>query len=86
MGILAWIVVGLIAGLVARWAMPGRVSGGIVITICLGIAGALLGGFISGLVFHVGVAFDLVGVVIAIGGAMLLLFLEDFLRRRRILR
>lgn len=47
MGILAWIVVGLIAGVVAKAIMPGDGPGGIILTILLGIAGAFVGGFLS---------------------------------------
>jgi uncharacterized membrane protein YeaQ/YmgE (transglycosylase-associated protein family) len=47
MGILSWIVMGFIVGLLARFIMPGRDPGGIIITILLGIAGGLVGGFIG---------------------------------------
>jgi uncharacterized membrane protein YeaQ/YmgE (transglycosylase-associated protein family) len=47
MGILSWIIVGLVVGALAKFVMPGRDPGGIVITILLGIAGALLGGFVG---------------------------------------
>ena len=47
MNIIAWILVGLIGGSLAKLLMPGRDPGGIIITILLGIAGALLGGFLS---------------------------------------
>lgn len=47
MGILAWIVIGLVAGLIAKAIMPGRDPGGIIVTMLLGIAGALLGGWIG---------------------------------------
>jgi uncharacterized membrane protein YeaQ/YmgE (transglycosylase-associated protein family) len=46
MGILAWIVFGLVVGIIAKLLMPGRDPGGFIVTILLGIAGALLGGFI----------------------------------------
>jgi uncharacterized membrane protein YeaQ/YmgE (transglycosylase-associated protein family) len=46
-GILGWIIFGLIVGIIAKLLMPGRDPGGFVITILLGIAGALLGGFIG---------------------------------------
>ena len=46
-GILAWIVIGLLAGGIAKLLMPGRDPGGCVITILLGIAGALLAGFLG---------------------------------------
>jgi uncharacterized membrane protein YeaQ/YmgE (transglycosylase-associated protein family) len=47
MGILAWIVFGLVVGIIAKLLAPGRDPGGFVVTVLLGIAGALLGGFIG---------------------------------------
>jgi uncharacterized membrane protein YeaQ/YmgE (transglycosylase-associated protein family) len=47
MGILAWIIFGLIAGALAKFIMPGQQGGGIILTIVLGIVGAIVGGFIS---------------------------------------
>ncbi len=47
MGILSWIVFGLIVGVLAKFIMPGRDPGGIIVTILLGIVGSLLGGFIG---------------------------------------
>lgn len=47
MGILSWILIGLVAGLIAKAIMPGRDPGGIIITILLGIAGAVVGGLVS---------------------------------------
>ena len=49
MNILSWILVGLVAGIIAKLLMPGRDPGGCIITILLGIAGALLGGFLMGI-------------------------------------
>jgi uncharacterized membrane protein YeaQ/YmgE (transglycosylase-associated protein family) len=46
-GVIGWIIFGLIVGIVAKLLMPGRDPGGIIITMALGIAGALLGGFIG---------------------------------------
>jgi uncharacterized membrane protein YeaQ/YmgE (transglycosylase-associated protein family) len=76
MNILAWIVVGLIAGAIAKMLMPGNDPGGIVITILLGIAGAIVGGFIAvALNISNGVDdFDIGTIVLAILGSMLLLF------------
>jgi uncharacterized membrane protein YeaQ/YmgE (transglycosylase-associated protein family) len=47
MGILSWAIFGLIAGALAKWIMPGKDPGGIFITMLLGIAGALVGGFLG---------------------------------------
>src|SRR3990172_6116380 len=46
MGILSWVVFGLIAGVLAKWIMPGKDPGGCVVTILLGVGGAIIGGFI----------------------------------------
>lgn len=47
MGILSWIVLGLIVGVLAKWIMPGNDPGGLIITVLIGIGGAFVGGFIS---------------------------------------
>ncbi len=75
MGILLWIVFGLVAGIVAKWLMPGRDPGGIIVTILLGIAGAMVGGML-GTQFGIGGlnGFDIRSLMLAIGGAMVLLF------------
>jgi uncharacterized membrane protein YeaQ/YmgE (transglycosylase-associated protein family) len=74
MGILSWIVFGLIAGVIAKYVMPGPDSGGIVLTILLGVAGAVVGGFIgSQMGFGSVTAFDVRSLLIAIGGALVLL-------------
>jgi uncharacterized membrane protein YeaQ/YmgE (transglycosylase-associated protein family) len=74
--ILAWIVVGLIAGVLAKMLMPGRDPGGIILTILLGIAGAVVGGFVAvALDISNGVDdFDIGTIVLAVLGAMLILF------------
>jgi uncharacterized membrane protein YeaQ/YmgE (transglycosylase-associated protein family) len=74
MGILSWIVLGLLAGVIAKVIMPGRDPGGLILTIILGIVGALLGGYI-GTHFGYGsvTGFDLHSVFIAVGGALILL-------------
>jgi uncharacterized membrane protein YeaQ/YmgE (transglycosylase-associated protein family) len=76
MGILAWIVVGLIGGTLAKLLMPGKDPGGIIITILLGIAGAVVGGFIAvALDISDGVDdFDIGSIVLSVLGAMLILF------------
>ena len=74
MGILSWIVMGLIVGVLAKWIMPGKDPGGIIVTILIGIAGAFVGGFVGSL-FGVGKVsgFNLVSIALAVGGALLLL-------------
>jgi uncharacterized membrane protein YeaQ/YmgE (transglycosylase-associated protein family) len=75
MGVLTWIILGLIVGALAKWIMPGNDPGGVFITILIGIAGAMLGGFLStalGLGSVTG--FNLGSVVIATVGALILLF------------
>jgi uncharacterized membrane protein YeaQ/YmgE (transglycosylase-associated protein family) len=75
MGILSWIILGLIVGALARWIMPGRESGGILITILLGIGGAFVGGFIGSLLgFGSVTGFNLGSLVLAVVGALLLLW------------
>jgi len=49
MGILTWIIMGLIVGILAKWIMPGKDPGGFIVTILIGIAGAFVGGFIGSL-------------------------------------
>jgi uncharacterized membrane protein YeaQ/YmgE (transglycosylase-associated protein family) len=74
LGILSWILFGLIAGAIARVVMPGRDPGGIVLTILLGIGGAITGGLIAAALGGGGVTgFDPWSFVWAIGGALLLL-------------
>lgn len=83
MGILSWIVLGLVVGALAKWIMPGRDPGGIIVTILIGIAGALLGGFISSALGLGSVTgFNVVSIVIAVVGALVLLFVYRILRSR----
>lgn len=75
MGIISWIILGLIVGVLAKWIMPGKDPGGIIVTILIGIAGAMVGGFIASLVgLGTVTGLNLGSLVIAIGGALLLLF------------
>jgi uncharacterized membrane protein YeaQ/YmgE (transglycosylase-associated protein family) len=75
MNILLWIVFGLIAGAVAKFLMPGKDPGGFIITIILGILGAVVGGFLATLLGMGDVTgFNLYSLLIAVGGALVLLF------------
>ncbi|MCB9033196.1 MAG: GlsB/YeaQ/YmgE family stress response membrane protein [Chitinophagales bacterium] len=74
MGILSWILFGLIAGAIAKMIMPGKDPGGWIITILLGIAGAFVGGFIGSLLGFGDVnSFDIKSFLMAIGGALIIL-------------
>jgi uncharacterized membrane protein YeaQ/YmgE (transglycosylase-associated protein family) len=53
MGIIAWIVLGPVAGLIANMLIPGRRQQGLIITCLIGVAGALLGGWLASKIFHV---------------------------------
>lgn len=74
MGVIGWIVFGLIVGVIAKFLMPGRDPGGLIVTILIGIAGALAGGFLGQLlgIYQAGEA---AGYLMSIVGAMLLLFI-----------
>jgi len=75
MGMMSWIVMGLLAGALAKWIMPGKDPGGIIVTMLIGIAGAFVGGYIGTLVGLGSVSgFDLVSLALAIGGALVLLY------------
>jgi uncharacterized membrane protein YeaQ/YmgE (transglycosylase-associated protein family) len=82
MGILSWIVMGLIVGLLAKFVMPGRDPGGLIITTLLGIVGAFVGGFI-GSFLGLGpiTGFNLGSILLATGGAVLLLILYRAIKR-----
>lgn len=82
MGILAWIVLGLIAGILAKWIMPGKDPGGIIITILLGIAGAFVGGYLGSLVGIGSVSeFSFVSIITAVVGAMILLAVYRMIKK-----
>jgi uncharacterized membrane protein YeaQ/YmgE (transglycosylase-associated protein family) len=83
MGILGWILFGLVVGIVAKFIMPGRDPGGIIVTILLGIVGALLGGYI-GQALHLYGPGEPAGFVGATLGAILVLFIYRMATRSRV--
>lgn len=82
-GILGWILIGLIAGALAKWIMPGRDPGGIIVTILIGIAGGLLGGFLASLL-GLGAGGNIWNLVLATVGAILLLWIYRMMRSRSV--
>lgn len=82
MGILSWIILGLIVGIIAKVIMPGKDPGGFIITIILGIAGAFIGGFIASKIgFGTVTGFDIRSLLIAVGGAVLLLIVYRIIKK-----
>ena len=81
-GVIGWIIFGLIVGVIAKLLMPGRDPGGIIITMALGIAGALLGGFI-GRALGWYQANEPAGFLMSLVGAVLLLWIYRMLVGRR---
>jgi uncharacterized membrane protein YeaQ/YmgE (transglycosylase-associated protein family) len=82
MGILAWILFGLVIGVIAKLLMPGRDPGGFIVTVLLGIAGALLGGFIGRAMGFYGPG-QSAGRMMSIAGAIVLLALYRLVAPRR---
>jgi uncharacterized membrane protein YeaQ/YmgE (transglycosylase-associated protein family) len=92
LAILGWIIFGLIAGLIAKAVMPGKDPGGVIITILLGIAGAVIGGFIGRALFGYGSRVNsaddisqpgfLMSLVLSVVGAIVLLAVYRLIRGR----
>jgi uncharacterized membrane protein YeaQ/YmgE (transglycosylase-associated protein family) len=84
MGILLWIVFGLIAGAVARYLMPGNAPGGIAATIILGIVGAVVGGYLGTLLGYGDISgFDVRSILLAVGGGIVVLLIYGLATRGR---
>ncbi len=82
MGIFSWIVMGLIVGVLAKVLMPGKDPGGLIVTILIGIAGAFVGGFLgSRLGLGAVTGFNLASLLLATGGAIVLLILFRLIKR-----
>lgn len=87
MSIIAWVVLGLLAGVIAKAIMPGGERGGLILTTLLGIAGALVGGFLAtalGLGDPIDEFFDLSTWIAAIVGALIILFVWNAITGRRV--
>jgi uncharacterized membrane protein YeaQ/YmgE (transglycosylase-associated protein family) len=89
MNILAWIVLGLLAGAIAKAIYPGHQGGGIIATMLLGIIGAFVGGslyalFTTGTLALTGVGLSIPGLIIAVIGAMIAIFIWGLLTRRTV--
>ena len=85
MGIIGWIILGLIAGAIAKAIKPGEQGGGWLVTMLLGVVGALIGGWIGSVVFNVGLEnfWSLQTWIVAILGSLLVLVVWGFFTRRR---
>lgn len=82
MGIIGWIIFGLVVGIVAKFLMPGRDPGGFIVTALIGIVGALVGGFLGRAIGLYGEN-DPVGFVMAVIGSIVLLLLYRMFAGRR---
>ncbi len=83
MGILTWLLLGLVVGVLAKFVMPGKDPGGVIVTILLGIAGAFVGGFIGS---YVGLGevtgFNLMSLFVATLGAIVLLAVYRMFKKK----
>lgn len=85
MGFIGWIILGLIAGAIAKAIKPGDQGGGWLATLVLGVVGAILGGWIGSAIFGVGINsfWSLSTWLLAIGGALIVLIVWGLLTRKR---
>jgi uncharacterized membrane protein YeaQ/YmgE (transglycosylase-associated protein family) len=85
MGFFAFLLLGLIAGAIAKAILPGRQGGGWLVTLVLGVVGALLGGFLGGLLFGVnlGEFFSIETWLLAIGGSLIVLLIYGAVTGRK---
>ncbi|MFB0835023.1 GlsB/YeaQ/YmgE family stress response membrane protein [Arthrobacter halodurans] len=85
MGIIGWIVLGLIAGAIAKAILPGRQGGGWIATLVLGVIGAVLGGFIGSAIFGIGLEefWSIQTWLVAIAGSILALVIWGFITKNR---
>jgi uncharacterized membrane protein YeaQ/YmgE (transglycosylase-associated protein family) len=84
MGIISWIFLGLVAGALAKFIMPGKDPGGIFVTILIGIVGGVVGGFLGTFIGLGKIqSFDLGGILIATAGSILLLIVYRIIRKKQ---
>lgn len=83
MGIISWIVLGLVAGALAKWLMPGPDGGGWFMTMLLGVAGAFVGGYLGSLLGAgvTGGGLNLASIGTATAGAVVLLFVYRLIKK-----
>jgi uncharacterized membrane protein YeaQ/YmgE (transglycosylase-associated protein family) len=86
MGLLAWLILGLIAGAIAKAIYPGRQGGGFVATLLLGVLGAFIGGTLhtfltTGALQLASVSFSIGGIVVAVLGAIVFIFIWNWFKR-----
>jgi len=82
MGVFSWLLLGFLAGVLAKWIMPGRDGGGFVVTTLLGIAGAFVGGFLGSLVGLGSTgSLSMGSILTAVAGALVLLFVYRKIRK-----
>jgi uncharacterized membrane protein YeaQ/YmgE (transglycosylase-associated protein family) len=86
MGFFAFLILGLIAGAIAKAILPGRQGGGWIITLILGVVGAFLGGWLGGLLFNAPLQefFSLQTWLLAIGGSIIVLLIYGMVTRRSV--
>ncbi|WP_025133939.1 GlsB/YeaQ/YmgE family stress response membrane protein [Leucobacter sp. PH1c] len=85
MGFFSFLILGLLAGAIAKLILPGKQGGGWFVTLLLGIVGAMLGGWLGGLIFNVNLQgfFNLSTWLLAIGGSILVLLIYGMIAGRR---
>lgn len=86
MGIVSLLILGLLAGALAKWLLPGDDPGGVLVTMLIGVVGALLGGFLADALFEadpLGGFFELSTWITAVAGSTVLLLYRVIPRRRR---
>ena len=73
--LLTWALLGLVAGAIAKKVMPGKDPGGFIMTILIGIAGAIVGGFVANFIgFRPASGFNFYSIFVAVGGALVVLW------------